>query len=52
MKFSEADAENKINDENIGEAPISIANIDEQLVENITTPQQSTFSKDVSDLPL
>ncbi|VDP17166.1 unnamed protein product [Onchocerca flexuosa] len=45
-KLLEKDAGDKINDENIDEVPISIVNADEQFVESITVPQQSTFSKD------
>uniref|UniRef100_A0A0R3S3M5 VWFA domain-containing protein n=1 Tax=Elaeophora elaphi TaxID=1147741 RepID=A0A0R3S3M5_9BILA len=45
-KLSEADTLDKIREENIDEAPISVANVDEQLGKAITIPQQPTFSKD------
>uniref|UniRef100_A0AAF5PG94 von Willebrand factor type A domain-containing protein n=1 Tax=Wuchereria bancrofti TaxID=6293 RepID=A0AAF5PG94_WUCBA len=46
VKLSETNVHDKINDENIDEAPINIVSVDEQFVGVITIPQQSIFSKD------
>ncbi|VDK63673.1 unnamed protein product, partial [Onchocerca ochengi] len=48
-KHLETNAGDKITDENIDEVPVGIVNADEQFVESITVPQQSTFSKDQTD---
>ncbi|VIO86233.1 Uncharacterized protein BM_BM4954 [Brugia malayi] len=46
VKLSETNVHDKINDENIDEAPINIVSADEQFVRAITIPQQSIFNKD------
>ncbi len=52
MKLSETNVHDKINDENIDEAPINIVSADEQFVRAITIPQQSIFNKDVRNFDI